>query len=339
METTSQSQHPEHERGTYVLSCDLATRVRALRQVGLKTPSVDDTIFNRFYDGLTQKIRVALPKDDLRVVKMEDLAEEILAVALMRQVSLKKATVVSSCLEMATPRRGHTIEMNRIIDISGEIIGWGPRPGHPTLDEQLDAIATVPQPIVLIEDGAFSGKTLSYVLSKMRHKGIDVNAVVIGIGFLQALTAIRKEFGGEIIVVEQMERIVDWMPDHDFIPFTPNCGRVFGFPMNGDALPFYTYNGASYSVPYIMPFLSMKDMEKWTGIPAKDCRQISLFCIQLTTDLFFQIEQLTGKQVRISDLMGMQPAISIPITLGQQTFPRLDERVIDYLADICHRKL
>jgi hypothetical protein len=109
--------------------------------------------------------------------------------------------------------------------------------------------------------------------------------------------------------------------------------------MNGDALPLYTYNGASYSVPYLMPFVPMKDMSKWTSIPPKDCLPISLFCIQLASDLFFQIEQLNGRQIKIGDLMGVQPAISIPITLGQQTFPRLDERVVDYLTNLCHRKL
>lgn len=83
----------------------------------------------------------------------------------------------------------------------------------------------------------------------------------------------------------------------------------------------------------------MKDMSKWTSIPAKDCVQISLFCIQLATDLFFQIEQLNGRQIKIADLMGLQPAISIPITLGQQTFPRLDERVVDYLTQMCRRGL
>lgn len=335
----SQNQHQGYEAGTYVLTCDLATRIRALRQIGIKTPEAEDPVFVRFHNELVRRIKAGLPNDHLRVIKMDDLADKILAVALMKKTSLKRATVVSSCVEIAAPRRGHTIEINRIIDKDGRIIGWGPRPGHPTLDEQLDAITTVPQPVVLVEDGSFSGRTLAHVLNKMKRRSIEVEAVVVGLGFPEALKTIREEFGGEIIVVEHLDRLIDWMPDHDFMPFTPNCGRIFGFPMNGDALPFYTYNGASYSVPYILPFCPVKEMGEWTSIPQKDCMSISLFCLQSAIELFFLLEQLNERQIKIGDLMGVQPAISIPIALGQQTFPRLDERVVDYLTTMCRRGL
>lgn len=156
----------------------------------------------------------------------------------------------------------------------------------------------------------------------------------MGFAFSKAVEVIKRNFNGEIVMVEQIDNPLDWMPDHDFFPFASNCGRVFGISLDGNAYPFYTHNGASYSVPYILPFAPL--MSKWTSIPQERTNSFSLFCLQKSLHLFKLLEKINRRDIMIGDLMNVHPRVSIPINVGQHTFPRLDTRVINFLSDACH---
>ena len=322
-------------KGTYVLTCDLGSKVKLLKHIGLKTPESNDSFFKGFQSELARLIGVALPNAEVITMSMEDLADDILTEALRKQSLLQDAVVVSSCAEIAIPRKGHIIEINRIVDERGKIIGLGPRPGFPSLDEQLESIRvfTVDRPIIIVEDGSFTGGTMCHVIRKFKDKGIKIAAVVIGFAFPKALAAIQREYSGEIIVIEKLNELLDWMPDHDFFPFTPNCGRVFDLSISGQNYPFYTHNNASYSVPYIIPFGNMRE---WSSIPDTSTGPISLFCLQQALALFERIEKLSGKEIKIGDILGTRPKISIPISIGQNVFPRLDTRITSFLSETCH---
>lgn len=321
--------------GTYILTCDLGSKIKLLKHIGFKTPDSHDTFYKDFQVELARLINVSLPEAKVVSVSMEDLADNILTAALNKQTFMQNAIVVSSCVEIALPRKGQVIEINRIIDEQGKILGLGPRPGFPPVEEQMESIRVISAdlPIILVEDGSFTGSTMCYLIKKMKEKGMKVAAVVIGFTFPKALAAIQREYDGEIIVIEKLSELLDWMPDHDFFPFSPNCGRVFGIAINGHCYPFYTHNGASYSIPYVEPF---GNLSEWASIPRESTNSISLFCMQQALTLFERIEKLSGKEIKIGDLLNVKPRVSIPVSIGQSRFPRLDTRVTSFLHDTCH---
>jgi len=322
---------------TYILTFDLERKLRLLRSVGIKTPNNNDSVMRDVRQHLTDAIKNCFSGQEVVIhsITMEDLADEIWSKALNKKSLLQNAVVVSTCLELAAPRYGHTLEINRIINIDGNIIGIGPRPGFPPIDDQLANIAHVAagQPIVIVEDGSFTGNTLCHTLNAFRAKGLDVAAIVVGFIFQEARQKVKNIFNGELIVVEEMADYLDWLPDHDFFPFTPNCGRVLGTKFGNDFLPFYTYNGASYAVPYLTTFC---DVTAWAGIPHDRANAFSLWCAQTTLAIYRAIDALNGEQVKIGDLLQVRPRISVPISVGQKKFPSLDTKVSDFLVETCH---
>ncbi|NCN07712.1 phosphoribosyltransferase [Candidatus Falkowbacteria bacterium] len=329
---------PGHElkkNKTYILTFDLAKKVKLFRSIGLKTPDVDAAIYTDIKDGIIRIVNDSFPGANVRAVTMEALADEILTTALDHRKHLKDAVVVSTCVEIAGLKRGQTIDINRLVNRSGNIIGLGPRPGYSGLKEQIRDITNScrDNPIILMEDGTFTGGTLLEILGMFKECKAEVAAVVVGFAFSRAIEALQNQFDGEVIVIERMEEFIDWMPDHDFFPFISNCGRVIGVPWNGYNLPFYTYNHASYSVPYIYPFCPMPE---WTSIPHKHAVELSRFCLQKDLEIFKTIEQMNGRRITIGDLDGVYPRVSIPICIGQPELPHLNACITDYLASVCH---
>ncbi|HLD28610.1 MAG TPA: hypothetical protein VJB67_03265 [Patescibacteria group bacterium] len=332
---TGQKEDIEDHHRTYILTFDLGPKIRLLRTEGLKTPDQNDPFFLELKDEIERRIQGFFPDATIKSVTTEDLADEIMSQAVHQKTLLREAEIVSTCLELAILRRGHSIEINRIVDQAGQIIGLGPRPSYPCLDEQIHSINAVSnsRPLVLVEDGSFTGSTLIHILDKLEGQRMSVAAIVIGFAFPKALEAVQARFEGEVVVVEPMEEFIDWMPDHDFFPFTPNCGRVLGMSWNGTNLPFYTHNGASYAVPYLIPFCPMT---RWTSIPEDYIYDFSMFCLQQTLKLFELIGRLSGEPVTIGQLMDVRPKISIPVPIGGSGLPRLNARVVDFLSDVCH---
>lgn len=203
------------------------------------------------------------------------------------------------------------------------------------MDHQINAIATLADgsPVVLVEDGAFTGFTVEYLLTLLKNKGIHVAAVVIGICFPGAMDNIRKDFAGEIIVVEETKCPYEWMPDHDFIPFAPNCGRVFGGKFGDSLLPYYNHDGYSYCFPYILPF---GDPVKWASLPPEVSWKFSLFCLHSSVALFEKLDELNGRKITMEDLNGATPRISVPMSLGSSHLPDAECPVSEFLSEACN---
>ena len=240
----------------FVIIKDVGVRVSSLRTVGLKTPSPDDPLFKEFHSGLVEKIRQALPSARVVAYDMAELADEIWSQAIRLKTEFSSTIVVSTCAELAVTRRGHIIEVNRLVDINGDIIGFGPRPGTDLLSKQIAGIRELAygKSVVLAEDGAFSGSTIDFLTKQFVKNRVEIAAVVVGICFPKALDNISKTFTGKLMVIEEAEKPFEWMPDHDFLPFIPNCGRVFGHMFGDEGMPLYTHEGISFSFPYILPF-------------------------------------------------------------------------------------
>lgn len=324
-----------NNKGTYIITYDLGSKIKLLRSIGIKTPDSNDPFFIEFQKEIESRLKSIMPGVNVIGIKMEDLADDILCEAIGKKKIYKDAIIVSSCTEIALPKKGYVLEINRLIDHHGKIIGLGPRPGYPSLDEQIRNFyeKIKRQPIILMEDGTFSGGTISYILDKLEEYHFQVIALIIGFAFPESLKKIKDKFKGDIIVIEQVNDPIDWVPDHDLFLFTPNCGRIFGVSINGKAYPFYSYDGASYCVPYLVPFAPMSE---WTSIPEENVNSLSLFCLQKTLELYRRLEKMNDRELVLRDLMGIVPRISIPISLDKCSFPSLDTRVVNFLGEICH---
>lgn len=277
MKKTVTDRHCRKE--TYVITNDLGEHIKSLRFIGLKTPDSDDPFFSQFHEKIREAIQKALPHVDVVSFDMKKLAEDVWTRAVQMQRDIKDAIVISTCAEFATSRRGHTIEINRIVDQTGKIIGLGPRPGAVSLEKQLNSIASVVNgnPVVLVEDGIFTGSTLAFLITELQNRRVNVDAIAAGISFPKGDKLIREAVRGKLVIVKEVETPFEWMPDHDFIPFSPNCGRVFGRQLGRDVLPHYTHEGFSYCFPYIRPF---GNPVKWASIPEEQARSFSNLCLR-----------------------------------------------------------
>lgn len=326
------STEPKH---AYILTFDLSQKVQILRSIGIKTPDVNDTFFEDVRKEIVHKLTGYFPDSEIVSQSMQNLAEEIMMRAVTKKHLLQRGVVVSTCSEISRLRKGHTLEVNRIIDQDGKLLGIGPRPGFPPLDDQIQAIVSIANgdPLILVEDGTFTGNTVLYILDKLKRHNLSVAAIVIGFAFPDAVKKIESHFDGELIVVENPRTYIDWMPDHDFFPFIPNCGRVVGFQWRNQRFPLYSYNGASYSVPYLLTYCPFSE---WTSINEKHAQDFTVFCAKAGLTLFERINKLNNRQITISDIMDIRPQISIPISVTQEHFPSTSTVITDYLSELCH---
>ncbi len=319
----------------YILTCDLKHKFSQFKHVGLKVP--DGGFFDEFDEKIREFIQSAYPNDEVITFDINQLAAEILSVATQQEAKLG-GFIISTCVDMAVPRRGATLEINRLFDSDGEFLGLGPRPGNISIEAQLQraAYATQGKPIILVEDGTFSGSTLSFIIQHLKKHNANIQVVVVGFAFSGGLEKIREVFKGEIIAVNELDNLIDWMPDHDFFPFAPNCGRVLGVRVNGLHHPFYDYRGVSFSVPYVIPFVSPEKMEDWTSIPDinKLHYRFSYHCMEKAVEYYDLLNELNQKKVAVEHLMGVKPRVNISIGTKCNHFPAIHDEIAGYLHGI-----
>ena len=321
---------------SYVLTCDLGQKIKQWHHFKIKTPPENDPFFSDLKKGMKLRLESIFPGVEIKTIDMADLVDEIVGEAMSKKSLLKNVAIVSTCPEIAKEVQSHThtLEINRIVDLQGNIIGLGPRPGHPGIDYQINQIARSlnGEPVVLIEDGSFTGNTLLFILEKFRRYHVPVAAIVVGFIFPTAMERLKQcpHFKGEIVVIEEIANCIDWVPDHDFFPFVANCGRVLGLSFNGNILPFYTYEGASYSIPYLTTFAPMSE---WTSIPPDKVNDFSIFCADQATRLFSMIDSMNDDPVKIGQLLDGRPRISVPLSVGNWNFPSLETSIREYMSE------
>lgn len=122
------------------------------------------------------------------------------------------------------------------------------------------------------------------------------------------------------------------MPDHDFFPFVPNCGRVVGHNHNGQAMPTYLFNGLSLCKPYILPY---GKPHEWASILEKKEVDFSIFCFKETISMFEEMEKLNNTKLTLEILLNTYPRASLPSKSAVEGFPSIKTRIVDIL----HRDL
>ena len=160
--------------------------------------------------------------------------------------------------------------------------------------------------------------------------------IVLGFAFPGSLPQLQRVIDlKKVHVVEEFDDPVDWMPDHDFFPFVPNCGRVIGVALNGAAYPFYNHLGVSYSIPYLSSYCPMRE---WTGINTSNQTLCGLtdFFLNKAAELFSIMEELNDvKKLMFKDISATRPVCTMPCSVNQSSFyAQSDCRIVDYLNSV-----
>jgi len=322
--------------GTYVVTYDVASRLQAFRPKTLTIPRADDQLFERFHMSLFTEIQKALPGITIDTIEMSELRRKIWEQVESRVTDLGQQAVLSTCPEIAdlNPKsEGLLLNINRLFNTDGQLIGHGPRPGFEPLEKQYGDLAKriADRSVVLIEDGAFSGGTLRYVLQELNSRGITVTAIIIGFCCTRAKFVLGNFFKGELVIVHPIENLLDWIPDHDLITFIPNCGRVLGESTDQGFMPVRSSDGFSYAYPYILPF---GKIEEWASLPIEGARDLSRVCLETSIELFCRV----GPKMTIGELLRLNPRVSIPIEIGaREAIPSLDVEIIGFLEGALKR--
>jgi hypothetical protein len=320
-------------RGTYVVTYDVASRLQSFCAKGFAVPRPNDLLFERFHIGLFQKIQRALPSITIDTIEMNELRRKIWEQVDGRITDLSQQAVLSTCFEIAdsNPKsEGLLLNINRLFNTDGVMIGYGPRPGFDPLDTQLDELTQkiAGRSVVLIEDGAFTGGTLKFVLHELESRGIRVTAIIVGFCCNGSRSTIQEVFAGEIAMVHPIKDLIDWIPDHDLIPFSPNCGRVLGEQASQGLMPVRTPGGFSCAYPYILPF---GRIEEWASLPTEGARDLSRFCLDISIEIFSHMEP----KMTIRELLSKNPRVSLPIEIDSQGhLPSLDMSIAAFLEQI-----
>lgn len=323
-------------RGTYVVTYDVASRLQAFRPKTNTIPRPDDLLFERFHMSLFTEIQKALPGITIDTIEMNELRRKIWEQVNERITDLGQQAVLSTCPEIAdsNPKsEGLLLNINRLFNTDGQLIGHGPRPGFEPLEKQYDDLARriTGRSVVLIEDGAFSGGTLRSVLQDLNSRGITVTAIIIGFCCTRAKFVLGQFFRGELVIVHPIENLLDWIPDHDLIPFIPNCGRVLGEPVSHGFMPVRKTEGFSYAYPYILPF---GKIEEWASLPIEGAQDLSRLCLDTSVELFGRV----CPKMTIRELLKANPRASMPIEIGaEQSQVDLDTQVVNFLKQMRKR--
>lgn len=301
--------------GTYVVTYDAVNRTQSFRPKNILIQS-RDVLFGRFHQRLHRVMHQALSGVIVETIDMNQLRNEIWQQVEIRVTDHSKQVVLSTCPEIADhhPKsEGLLLNINRLFSTSGEIIGYGPRPGFKPLQEQFESLVNkiAGRFVVLIEDGAFTGGTMRFVIKELERRGVKVTTIVIGFCKNGSGDTVRNALNGELVIVHPISDLIDWIADHDLIPFMPNCGRVLGEETIKGLMPVQRGDGFSCAYPYILPF---GKTDEWASLPSDHAQELSRLCLDTSIELFGRI----SKKMTIGEFLRSNPRVSMPIEIGAE---------------------
>lgn len=196
------------------------------------------------------------------------------------------------------------LECNRLVSPNGGMLGLGNRAGAKDLEAQIRhlAISYPGSAFILADDTLFHGETLSH----LSDLGLTVKGVAIAFATQRAVQRLGK-ISIEVCVGHTLgDDLRDVVPVHDFLPPMPLCGRAVG--MEGP-VPFLV-NGLSFCLPYVLPWITPKQIDSWASIPEAHAIPFSRLCLEASYAVFLALRK-TGI-VHVGDLRRLIPRASKP---------------------------
>ncbi|MDP2683588.1 MAG: phosphoribosyltransferase [bacterium] len=279
---------------SYIITEDLEFLMKRWSdESGFKIPN------HQFFVSLQKNLQGYLGSifSDLVLIGLDDLSSQM-----KKKISLFTDYLVVSIDQVYNNSDFH-LESNRIADIDTmEIIGEAQRPGYPSLSEQISGLPNG-QPVILIDDGCFSGDTLFRIFSLMKEKGLDVQKIIVGIIIDRADNRFVQEYPGiDLETVYEFSNVIDWVCERDFFIGVPLSGRTAGTKEGDIIIPC----NPGISLPYCLPF---GDPIKGASIPTNRTVEFSRFIINLSRKMWEEVERSSGRTVSCSDISRLPKGI------------------------------
>ena len=318
----------------YLFTHSLAWKIQRLRSIGLVTPDLDDKFFTEVTTGLSDLIHEAFPDAQIIEFSLESLMDQILhQIILYTQGLNEDYTVVSLCSEIGGDSTYFNLEVNRVSDHHGKKIGIGQRPGFPNMEDQVASIikASGSGKLILSDDGTFSGDTIMDLLETFRRLGKEIDVLVFGLISPEAEERIRHQFSGPIISCRTVVGMIDWVIEHDLLPWIPTAGRLIGATDDQAKIAYpVEVDGMTFSIPY---GLHADSLDEFASIKHEVVAgKISRFCHEKAIELYTKLEILNCRPITVQDFRHKMRSLAIPVIIGQQ--PKTlhpSTRIIDHL--------
>lgn len=256
--------------------------------IALATQSVDESCYVKaaeFYiKELTQILR------DTIVIGDEEIA---IHVHKYRELEAEKTRLISEgyplvALDFFSVANQKRFGMSRLFDRDGKAIGYVPRPGYPSFEDQLRIIAEIKLPVIILEDDYTSGGTTVALLNMFMDARIPVYGMVFGImvGDVDKINEVPMR----AVKKYKKEDFIDGPDPFDFFPGATNAGGVI-----------HLDNGIYGRSPYLAQF-------PWTSpdvrasIPKQQMKIFSLHVLELVIETIAILEKDLGKSIHCSDL-------------------------------------
>lgn len=332
----------------------------AVQRMVKSSPSLHQSPSAAFWDEHDKHMREALTTAlegnmDVVCVTFDELQAELERMFFADGREIPESSVITTDRDLSHWRGYECFEVNRLVSAApekvllangridnllsdgrcfGSIIGVGPRPGAHNLDKQLASIKekTNGGPVTIIEDGSFSGETLEEILTRFHRAEIEVERVLLGFLFSEAHqrlceTGVRIDYWQG---PTDLDGGAEWVLDQDFTPFIPGSGRVIGYALHGQIRPMYSLNRYHLCRPYILPY---GNTPKWASIPTHRSVEFSMKCIELTRNIFKELEELNGLKIECRHLQNTYPKTGMPVSVLDNGFPEPEDRVVNLLGD------
>lgn len=232
--------------------------------------------------GFVHRIQSYFPVNPVEWVSLEKVREG-LALKLEEAKAKFPGAAVVTLSSLYFPNAEYEVSANRLVDFDKKKLGLGGRPGSMNLAQQVKNIMAdvADRPVITVDDTLFHGETLLLLM----ELGLRVNAAVEYFTSADALKHFA-ELGIPIFTAVELDDYLDVMPLHDFLPPLPLCGKVIGKVGETYNEPIVVDVDSSYSIPYLMPWLTATELESWSSIPADKGLDFSKFAIEQSIEVF-----------------------------------------------------
>jgi len=267
----------------YVVSRDIKGLLRRWSgQSGYLIPK------ENYLDGLSRELHSYLTNIFGAVVEM--VSEKEIQRGLNELVRNSKLPVVS--LDRAYTTAGGNIvgfiDVTRAVNPQLQSLGLQPRPGFPSIEQQLESIRELGFPrICLVDDVIFSGLDLrDTIIPGLKKLGISVVSIYTGIGIGNGIELLRS-MDIQVKCVREYSGVIDVICERDFFAGVPLSGRTV---INGRE---------NWSAPYFLPF---GDPVRWASLPEEKKLEFSDFCLGVSAELWEKVERLSEKPITLRSL-------------------------------------
>lgn len=279
-----------------------------------------------FLELVKDRIQLIYPDLDIELINLSELQEELIKL-IENEVNLFDYFVIS-LEEDWVSKAGVKLEICRAEDSLGKSAGYCARPGFDSPDEQIKRAAQMSgdKKILITDDGLFSGKTVKWVIEKLRNCGKNQFLVYVLVATEEATQSFKRD-KIDVHSLRSLDIPKDWVCERDLRYCIARTGKPV-VSKKGELLSIeHEGNRVFFSRPYPKP---TGNLNSAASIPEEHVQDFSRFVLEWHIELFSELEGLAGT-VKLGDLAKLSTLHSVPFT-GE--LPDLEMSVTEYLRTL-----